>query len=134
MSPVPGSTYYALAARPQSTTSCEAVPGKTSSLPSSSCSVDAMSRIRSWHVVSFGFGLLLIIHGVVGGSPLRPVELAVHNPYRWSVQIEVKCDWIPEDKRFSYTEIHKLRPKKTTNLRVPAGLTQCQIWPHVDMF
>lgn len=57
------------------------------------------------------------------------LELELNNPYRFGVELEVKCDWNNDKKDFEFRKIYFIKPGKSLNIRFPKYYSQCQVWP-----
>lgn len=62
------------------------------------------------------------------------ITLNVNNPYKFNVDVRVKCDWQNETKAFAFDRKFLLKRERVTEIKVPAGLNACQIWPHLRLF
>lgn len=67
----------------------------------------------------------------VASNSNKITELIVYNPYRLSVQLEVKCDYQNKTKKFRYHKFVEVPGRKNTIIKTPANLKQCQIWPKI---
>jgi hypothetical protein len=59
------------------------------------------------------------------------VKIEVNNPYSLTIQLEVKCDYLPKRNNFQYHTFIVVPGKKQTILKVPNHLKKCQIWPKI---
>lgn len=59
------------------------------------------------------------------------VVIQVANPYRFGVEMEVKCDWEWQKKRYRFHQFIVAAAKRQTLIKVPNNLGFCEIWPHV---
>lgn len=57
------------------------------------------------------------------------LELELNNPYRFGVELEVKCDWNNKKKEFEFRKFYFIKPGKSLNIRFPKYYSSCQVWP-----
>ena len=58
--------------------------------------------------------------------------ITVYNPYRLTVNLEVKCDWDYKKQQFDYLKHFTVPGKKNTEIVVPNRLKKCQVWPKIS--
>lgn len=62
------------------------------------------------------------------------VEIALSNPYRFDVNVLIKCDWNAERKAFGYETYFLAKHDRITTVHLPNNPKRCQIYPKVLFF
>lgn len=83
-------------------------------------------------LVSCLVGILPVATWAWASNESPQVELEVANPYRFPVQVEVKCDWNEQQKRFGFHRFFRFKSKQITVFKIPSHYRHCQVWPHVE--
>ena len=61
-------------------------------------------------------------------------KISVYNPYKISLNIEIKCKPIIKNK-YSYYNKFKIKKRNNLLIEVPKSVTNCEIWPsNVEVF
>lgn len=58
-------------------------------------------------------------------------ELQVSNPYRFTMFIQVKCQWNQQWMDFDFQRVYELKGRQITNIKVPREYKSCQVWPTI---
>lgn len=70
---------------------------------------------------------------VAGQYNNQQVELQIANPYRFSMEMEVQCDWNDTQKGYIFHKYFHFPSKQMTTLRLPTNLHKCFLWPHINL-
>ena len=74
-----------------------------------------------------------INHAIAGEELSRQVELQIANPYRFSMEMEVQCDWNDTQKSYIFHKYFYFPSKQITTLKLPTNLHLCKLWPHINL-
>jgi len=90
----------------------------------------------SWIIVGLIFVniVLFTINNDVAAADKQTIgqnflELELHNPYRFAVELEVKCDWSHKKQQFDFVMKYMIKPDKKLNIMFPKYYSKCQVWP-----
>ena len=73
--------------------------------------------------------LILILLLFLSGSTPVDTQIDIHNPYNYSIEVELKCDW--REGRFAYRNKFVLPKRGKYQLLIPKWVRKCQLWPRV---
>ena len=66
-----------------------------------------------------------------GAAPQQVTQIRVDNPYRITLQAEIKCDWDWKQKKYKLHQWILIRKKSQTTITVPSGMRLCEFWPAI---
>jgi hypothetical protein len=82
-------------------------------------------------LLKFSCLTLVIALLLATGAPAskeKTTRLMVANPFRISLTLEVKCDWLPKEGRYYFYKKIFI-PKRTNVVLTVPKVTFCEIWP-----
>jgi hypothetical protein len=68
---------------------------------------------------------------IIPSGRAEVVTIQTANPYRFSVRLEVKCDWDWQKGRYRFHQFIVVPGKQQTQIKVPNNLRFCEIWPKI---
>ncbi len=71
----------------------------------------------------------ILICFVAGANKANTTTLMVGNPYRASLKLEVKCDWVHEKQQYRFYRIINVPKKTNITIVTPQNMRFCEIWP-----
>ncbi len=57
------------------------------------------------------------------------LEVELNNPYRFGVELEVKCDWNIDKNDFEFKKFYFIKPGDKLKIMFPKYYHECQVWP-----
>jgi hypothetical protein len=82
-----------------------------------------------WAVLLALFTFLWLTRSSASEEPIHFLELELNNPYRFGVELEVKCDWNEQKKNFDFHKFYFIKPGDKLKVMFPKYHHECQIWP-----
>ena len=84
---------------------------------------------------AFLSALVVLVFVVATGAAITQpttTTITTYNPYRLTVELEVKCDWDNNIKGFRFHKFFTVPGKSKTQIVVPSSMKKCQIWPKIS--
>lgn len=61
--------------------------------------------------------------------------IKVFNPYKISVDMLVKCDWVHTRQAYKFHKVFRIKSKSNITIETPKSLNNCEIWAgNVSLF
>ena len=92
-----------------------------------------MTKVRflSYYVAIVVVLVVLARATITNSAPTDAVEITAHNPYRISVNLEVKCDWNSSARTYKLHRFYTIPGKKSVVIHTPRDVRRCEVWPKI---
>jgi hypothetical protein len=71
---------------------------------------------------------ILLFSISINADKQNTIILTVNNSFSIGTEIEVKCDWMWQEKQYKYYNVFTVKGHSNEKIKVPSNMKQCEVW------